>query len=309
MRVRRTLVAALGSALLAPACAGAASVAPLPTTVTSGPVAESTVGGVEGTPGPAEATPATTTPGTTATTAAPTPTTTTATAATTTAPAPIEPVDPTPSSVAADPVAARDADPGDDGAEAIGASSADAVAAPTDDPADEVTDEAAGPADVADPSDFSVRRGLVWESAVDPDRVNTDVPRPSWEADGVTAELDMVIVAPGSDPACVAVNAREGTSAPVCLIVQVRVDVGEVDVDDDHPQATAAIDAVITYDRDQLDSAVVVTGYPGTRDRTITDAFPGAASGSTVKIRTGTEASGWTVHDYVVPAGLPPLDF
>lgn len=157
-------------------------------------------------------------------------------------------------------------------------------------------------------------RGLVWASAVDDSRINsTDLP--TFSADGIDSSLDIVAVFDASAPTDQGRDCQEeidfqGSDADSCLYVQVRFDVSDdFRTDGNSAEGSAIIDAVVSADGQQQDGGFISSGFPGTVGNLLSEFFPGAAEGSTVRFSTGSNLVGYTIHTYEVPADLAVLNF
>jgi hypothetical protein len=148
-------------------------------------------------------------------------------------------------------------------------------------------------------------QAIVWESAVDPARVNRTDPMPTFEADGATARLQLLLYGPGNVLDCDAITASTVPGAVLtdgCLVVQLALDVAaDFRVTDNAPEASISLDALITPDGVQVSSIFVESGYPGTVGTVLTIAVLGGTPGSTLKIQTGSNEVGYTTHTFVVP--------
>ena len=154
--------------------------------------------------------------------------------------------------------------------------------------------------------------GIVWESAVDPARVNASGPAPTFEADGVTTTIQLLLWVPAFAPTELGRSCREraqsqqdfegGQLADRCLTVQGSFDVApDVPTDENSPDASLAAGSLITLEGRQIDSVFASSAFPGTVDNGFVEQFPGGVPGSTLKFRTGSNLVGHTTHTYEVP--------
>lgn len=153
-------------------------------------------------------------------------------------------------------------------------------------------------------------RAAVWESAVDPERVNITAGHPVGQADGITSAVDMFAVTPLDADTAVGRACRD-TAVKIrvdvreCLIVQFRFSVAASLTSNGELiriRATTAggIDVAAVYGQ---------WGVPGTLDAGFTVILPGAAERSVVYWSTGTEDSGYTEFSAAVPAMMLPVDW
>lgn len=142
----------------------------------------------------------------------------------------------------------------------------------------------AAPTTVPEPDDEWL--GLVWESRVDPERVNAaDVPRPSWQEAGVLWEVDMIAEVPGSYDLCAEEMDRERADVtPVvaatetCLLVQLRWDAPGSPLEVGY--AAVTLDSVIRPDSQSVDFYAYENGHLGTVDNGLVTLVPFTPAGS-----------------------------
>ena len=166
--------------------------------------------------------------------------------------------------------------------------------------------------------DFGV--GLVWESAVDPSRVNAPTEsRPFYEADGIATQIDIVAPTTADANSDCADAARDlaryegGEVATQCLLIQWRFDVS-ADLDTEYSgSAQFSTEDIVTAEGVQIpgSGSAFLDAFPGTVDNVLGVFFPHGGPGSTVRWRTMDGAGRSTTHTYIVPplADLPPLTF
>lgn len=164
--------------------------------------------------------------------------------------------------------------------------------------------------------------GMVWESATDPERVNTTEPRPELVDGPLTARIDSFVITPGPDesPVCAAA-AEEGVTGPggeerelpkidSCLIVEWSFDVGEGAVNNPGMDARD----VETADGEQIPPLVYdfPTAPPG-ESASGTVVYPNLGPGSTVSIGYQVNlADGGIIFErwnVVVPDAFEPIDW
>jgi hypothetical protein len=174
--------------------------------------------------------------------------------------------------------------------------------------------------DEAQPSDTSVPPatelvlgigvgGLVWEG----EAVNTDLPQPVYEADGVTSRISAVYLAyPGPENDLTYdcadwiefVAEVDGTRPETqCIYVAWSFDVSA-----DAPGEVQLIPGRMTTAAggyiDPSDNADFVTGTPGTVDNTFGLHYVGGETGADVRWKTGSDEVGFTTHRYTIPTDL-----
>lgn len=158
-------------------------------------------------------------------------------------------------------------------------------------------------------------RAAVWESAVDPGRINISANHPIGAADGIASGIDMVAVTPADADtalgrACIAVAEDTGVDAAQCLVVQFRFDVAAGFATD-----ASAPRAELTRIRAVgADGVAVTSGYgkwalAGTADNNLTILLPGLGEGATVYWSTGSTLVGYTEFSGVVPGMIAPVDW
>jgi hypothetical protein len=163
-------------------------------------------------------------------------------------------------------------------------------------------------------------RGLVWESVVDPGRVNTSELRPTFEADGVTSLIDMVVVVPSGSTtelqrwcAHAVIDEQEfdgGEMAQQCVLLQLRFDVApEFRVDENSPDATVGSASLVSVDGRQVDSISVDRAFGGSVGNRHVVMLPFGGEGATIRWISGSNLVGFTTHTYVVPDLLPSIYF
>lgn len=162
--------------------------------------------------------------------------------------------------------------------------------------------------------------GIVWESAVDPERVNTIEGRPELVDGPLSARVDAFVITPGPDESPFCAEAVEGATGPdgqpldlpevtSCLIFEWQIDVGEEAV-------TAGMDARDAVTADGLAVPPLnldfVDAPPGGSDSGSV-VFPNLGPGS--RISVGYEvnlADGGIIFErweVVVPDAFQPIDW
>ena len=163
--------------------------------------------------------------------------------------------------------------------------------------------------------------GIVWESAVDPERVNTTEPRPELVEGPLSARIDAFVITPGPDESPFCANAVENAADPVgnpldlpevtsCLILEWQIDVGEEAANNAgmDPRDAVTADGLAVPPLARADTFAP----PGGSDSNSV-VFPNLGPGS--RISLGYEvnlADGGTVFErweVVVPDTLQPIDW
>jgi hypothetical protein len=165
-------------------------------------------------------------------------------------------------------------------------------------------------------------RGLVWESAVDPGRVNTDSEQPVFEANGITARIQMILEVDAEATNNTSRDcAREislttgggGAARPTqCLYVQWAFDVPiDFPTSEFSDEGALIPDSVVNPDGIQVNAFGATYAFPGTRDNIANGFFVGGLPGSTLRFDTGSNDVGFTTHVYQVPPGdaFLPVNF
>lgn len=154
--------------------------------------------------------------------------------------------------------------------------------------------------------------GLVWASAAGDDRINTDTPQPTFEADGVTSRIESVLWVESGGTSDVQRACREeadleqefggGELATECLIAQWTFDVSaDFRTDEFSVDGGLSARSLVTPEGKQIDSFVAASGFPGTVDNRLVVTFAGGVPGSTLRFDTGSNLVGFTTHVYEVP--------
>lgn len=152
-------------------------------------------------------------------------------------------------------------------------------------------------------------QGIVWRSDIDSARVNNTDPAPTFEADGITATIDMVLAVEPDAPTDSGSDCRAALDyQPIqdgpeqCLYVQWRFDVAaDLQVDEYSEEGLLSGGALITPGGKQLNSGSGASGFPGTKDNVFAYTFAYGSPGSTLKFTTGNNTMVYTTHTYVVP--------
>jgi hypothetical protein len=152
--------------------------------------------------------------------------------------------------------------------------------------------------------------GLVWASAVSDDRINTDTPQPTYEADGITSRIESVFWVESGRTNDLQQECREdanseqelagGELATECLTVQWAFDVPADFPTEDFSGVGGLV--LVTPEGKQIDSIFGANGSPGTVDNRLVVTFPGGVPGSTLRFDTGSNLNGWDTHVYEVPS-------
>jgi hypothetical protein len=163
--------------------------------------------------------------------------------------------------------------------------------------------------------------GLVWASAASDDRINTDTPQPTFEADGITSQIESVLSVKSGGANDVQQACREeadleqeftgGELATECLIVQWAFDIS-ADFRTDEFSVDGGLSArvLVNPQGNQINSFFAASGLPGTVNNRLVVTFAGGVPGSTLRFDTGSNFVGFTTHVYEVPPGeefLPVL--
>lgn len=149
--------------------------------------------------------------------------------------------------------------------------------------------------------------GLVWQSVVDPKRVNTRRPRPTFDGGPISVRIDSIVLisADGTSQnsaSCAASIESFQVESDTCLGVQYRYDVGtDLAVDQNSQDGSIIAGAAITPDGLQLDSGLADAAFPGTRDNIFVALYAGGVPGSTIRFRTGNNLAQYVDHELVVP--------
>lgn len=152
--------------------------------------------------------------------------------------------------------------------------------------------------------------GVVWESAVDPARVNTDTEQPAVEGNGVALRLQLVVdidpaVSGELGDACADELENLDIPAERCLLAQFAFNVAE-DADLLSDEAFLTVDAIINPDGRQIDVFQFADAFPGTIDNLMNGMIPGGEPGATVKVSIEFDT-----YDFVIPPAdqFLPIDF
>jgi hypothetical protein len=151
--------------------------------------------------------------------------------------------------------------------------------------------------------------GLVWEG----EAVNTDLPQPVYEADGVTSRIAAVYLAyPGPENDVtydcadwIEFVAEVDGTRPETQCVYV---VWSFDVSADAPGEVQFIPGKMTTSAgeyiDPNGNADIYPGTPGTVDNTFGAYYVGGETGADVRWKTGSDEVGFTTHRYTIPTDL-----
>lgn len=134
--------------------------------------------------------------------------------------------------------------------------------------------------------------GVVWNSGVDPSRINTTEGQPVESALGITSSIDMLILLTTENDLCdEVIEADESPEkATQCLLVQFRFDVGpDIGTQYTDTAALTAEDAVTAEGRQVKSGGFpYLDAYADTVGNTVVAVYPFAGPGSTLR---------WTVND------------
>ncbi len=164
--------------------------------------------------------------------------------------------------------------------------------------------------------------GIVWESAADPERVNTSETRPELVDGPLSARIDMFVTTPGPDESQFCADAvDEGATGPggeerelpeidSCLIVEWHFDVG------DEAANNAIVDArdAVTADGEQVEPLVYdLPMAPPGGSASGSVVFPNLGPGSRVSLGYSVDLVGGGVlfdrWEVVVPDAFQPIDW
>ncbi len=156
---------------------------------------------------------------------------------------------------------------------------------------------------------------VVWQSDVDPDRVNASVDRPVLEEGPLNARVDLIAVTAGPESSdfC-AISVDEAFEPPEivdsCLFIQWRLDVSDQATDTIQMYAIEAVSA----DGRQYEPLYTdfLDARPGTVDNVALAVYPNLGVGSRVFVTYSAEIDGeFTFGDWevVVPDALQPVDW
>ena len=184
---------------------------------------------------------------------------------------------------------------------------------PTTTSSDAPTTMAASPTTA--PASTLPARAAVWESAVDPARINIVANHPIGAADGIASGIDMVAVTP-ADPdralgrTCRQVAADAGVHAGECLVVQFRFDVEPgFTTHASAPHAELRRIRAVAGDGTEVRSDYGKWALAGTTDNSLTILLPGVAEGATIYWSTGSTLVGYTEFSGTVPGMIAPVDW
>lgn len=157
--------------------------------------------------------------------------------------------------------------------------------------------------------------GVVWESAVDPDRVNATAGRPELIEGPLDARVDMFVTLPGPDESDYCAESLEfAFEAPQevesCLHVQWRFDVSDEASDTSTMNAIEGVSSEgVQY---QPLSSDFVSARPGTVDNQGSAVYPNLGPGARVFVSYSSQVGDDFIFgdwELVVPDSLPPLDW
>ncbi len=182
-----------------------------------------------------------------------------------------------------------------------------------DSSSDTTADTTSAPTTAPAPEPTAGVTGLVWASAVSDDRINTDTPQPTFEANGITSRVESMfwVESGGRDglqSECDEAADFEqefvgGELATECLMVQWAFDVSPDFRTDENSEQSGRLrgPSLLTPEGRQLDEPLGEQGSPGTAENRLRVRFVGGVSGSTLRFETGSNLVGWTTHVYEVP--------
>jgi len=154
--------------------------------------------------------------------------------------------------------------------------------------------------------------GLMWESGIDPSRVNATEGQPIIDSEGVHVSVDAFLFAPLDTETCQQIAAdmkSYGQQVPTtgCLIVQYRFDVADTIPTEYSEEANISFADAVTAEGRQVQGFgdTYQSAFKGTVDNVGVVAYPDAGPGSTLRFDTVDGAYNSTTHTLVVPTLLP----
>ncbi len=157
--------------------------------------------------------------------------------------------------------------------------------------------------------------GIVWESAEDPERVNSTEERPEFVDGPMSAEIDVYLITPGPDDSqfCADVVDESFETPPEvvsCFQVQWRFDVSDVATETAYMSAAEAV----TADGRQVEPLYsdFIGARPGTVENLASAIYPNLGPGSRIFLSYSAESADDFIFgdwEVVVPDAFQPIDW